>query len=423
LSQENRASKPRRNCPRFGTGDAEEDSKKKQKQDHLYFMRIFVLGVGATGSLIAHLLVRQGHQVTCGDRDPVRARRFLGRKSAIPIRQVNARNLWSIVKAARSSHLIVNASPAVLNKIVLRAALRLRAHYLDMASHQTDTPFHAEQLRFNNQFVAKNRTAVINAGVAPGLTNLLAARSADLLDALEAVHIRLYESTGSDEPVSQWSSDAAFDEAVSRPPVYRHGRFGFGQRFGEREVFRFPRPIGPVGVVLSAQDEVVTLPRMLRMREMDVKIGGNDFERLRRLYRQGRLRRSHGPAAHRFPQTPTPRQVAKLVARGALYHARFAAAVIARGRKGDRHAMLRWDAAFPSLHQIHRREVYTSPIAWATAHMAALFVKHFPRDLPGVHPPEALPGKTRRAILAGTRAYGIRVDRRLTLLKPLDDEE
>ena len=386
-------------------------------------MRIFVLGAGATGSLIAQLLVRQGHQVTCGDRNPERARRFLGKKSRIPIRTVNARNLWSIVKAARSSHLVVNAGPAMLNKIVLRAALRLRAHYLDMASHQTNNAFHAEQLRFHKQFLAKHRVAVINAGVAPGLTNLLVARSADLLDRLDTVHIRLYESTGSDEPVSQWSSDAAFDEAVSRPPVYRNGRFHFGKRFGDRERFRFARPIGLAGVMLAAQDEVVTLPRFLNLRELDVKIGGNDFERLRRLYRQGKLRRSQGPGTTRFPQTPTPRQMEKLLSGGMLYHARFAAAVVAHGRKDERHAVIRWDASFPTLHQIRRREVYTSPIAWATAHMAALFVKHFPRDLPGVHPPEALPQKTRQAILAGTRAYGIRVERRLTLLEPVDEDE
>jgi hypothetical protein len=386
-------------------------------------MRIFVLGVGATGSLIARLLVRQGHQVTCGDRDPDRARRFLGRKSRVPVRQVNARNLWSIVRAARGSHLIVNASPAVLNKIVLRAALRLRAHYLDMASHQTDSPFQAEQLRFAKQFLAKNRTAVINAGAAPGLTNLLVARSADLLDAIDTARIRIYESTGSDEPVAQWSSDAAFDEAVSRPRVYRNGRFHFGKRFGEREVFRFPPPVGQRGVVLAAQDEVVTLPRFIKMHEMDVKIGGNDFERLRRWYRQGRLRKSRGPGAGHFPQTSTPRQVEKLIASGVLYHARFAAAVLVWGRKGERRAVIRWDVAFPSLHQIRRREVYTSPIAWGTAHLAALFVKHFPRDLPGVHPPEALPARTRQAIVSGARAYGIRITRRITWLKPLDDEE
>jgi hypothetical protein len=386
-------------------------------------MRIFVLGAGATGSLLARLLVRQGHQVTCGDRDPDRARRFLGKTSQIPIRQVNARNLWSIVKAARGSHLVVNCSPAVLNMIIMRAALRLRAHYLDTASHLSGTPFKAEQLRFEARFRAKRRAAVINAGVAPGLTNLLVARGADLLNGLEAVQIRLYESTDSDNPVSQWSHDGAFDEAVSRPRVYRHGRFRFGKRFGEREVFRFPPPIGAVGVVLAAQDEVGTLPRVLDMRNMDVKIGGSDFERLRRWYRQGKLRKSYGPAAKRFPQTSSPRQVARLVARGELYHARFAASVMVQGRKGERRVLIRWDAGFPTLQQMRHREVQASPITWATAHLAALFVKHFPREFPGVHPPEALPAKARQAILAGARSCGIRINKRFTLLKPLDDEE
>jgi hypothetical protein len=386
-------------------------------------MRIFVLGAGATGSLIARLLVRQGHQVTCGDRDPDRARRFLGRKSGIPIQKVNARNLRSIVKAARNSHLIVNASPAVFNRTVLRAALRVCAHYLDTASHLSSTPFKAEQLAFETRFRAKRRAAVINAGVAPGLTNLLVARSADILNGVDSVHIRLFESTDSDEAVSQWSHDAAFDEAVSRPRIYRQGRFHFGKRFGERELFRFPPPIGRVGVVLAAQDEVATLPRVLKLRELDVKIGGSDFERLRRWYRQGKLRRSHGPAAHRFPQTPTPRQVARLVAHGVLYRARFAAAVVARGQKNGRHAVIRWDASFPTLREMRRREVHASPIAWATAHLAALFVKHFPRNAPGIHPPEALPAATRQAILAGARAYGIRIGMKLALLKPVEDED
>src|SRR3989454_4260571 len=79
-------------------------------------MRIFVLGAGATGSLLAQLLARQGHIVACGDRDPERARLFLGKKSPIPVSEVNARNLWGIVRAARGCHLLVNAGPAVFNE-------------------------------------------------------------------------------------------------------------------------------------------------------------------------------------------------------------------------------------------------------------------------------------------------------------------
>jgi hypothetical protein len=45
--------------------------------------------------------------------------------------------------------------------------------------------------------------------------------------------------------------------------------------------------------------------------------------------------------------------------------------------------------------------------------MAALFIKHFPRDTPGVHPPECLPIEIRRAILRDVRARGFRVVKRM----------
>jgi len=386
-------------------------------------MRIFVLGAGATGSLLAQLLERQGHTVWCGDKNVERARRFLAKKSAIRVEAVNARNLWAIVRAGRGCHLLVNASPAVFNEIILRAALRLRAHYLDLGSHLTRHPFKAEQLRFNRRFVQKNRAALINAGVAPGLTNLLVKRSARLLDAVEAVHIRLYESTESKDPISTWSADVSFDEATSRPRVYRHGRFRLARRFSEPERFRFPPPIGEVTTMLAAQDEVGTLPHFLAMREMDVKIGGNEIERLRRWYRQGRLRAARKPVSKRFPQTPTPRLVAQLIRQGKLHNARFALAVLVRGRRGDQPLMVRWDASFLTLYQIRRRGMLTTPIAYATAHMAALFVKHFPRDRAGVFPPEDLPHDTCVAILRELRSRDVSLRLRITRLKRTEEEE
>jgi saccharopine dehydrogenase (NAD+, L-lysine-forming) len=386
-------------------------------------MRIFILGTGATGSYLAHLLVRQGHQVTCGDRDVERAQRFLGRKSNIPVVAVNARNLWAIVRAARGSQFLVNASAAVFNEIVLRAALRLRAHYLDLGAHLTRNPFKAEQFRFDARFRAKNRVALITAGAAPGLTNLLVARAAAMMDSVDAVYIRLYESTESEDPVSQWSAEVSFDEAVSRPRIVREGRFRFGQRFGEREKFRFPPPIGEATVVLAAQDEVGTVPHFLHLKEMDVKIGGNEIDRLRRWYRQGKLSRSRGLVASRFPRTPTPRQVAKLIRRGILQNARFAAAVVVRGIKQERPIEVRYDALFPSLYQIRQRGATLSPIAYATAHMAALFIKHFPRESAGVFPPGAIPGEDRQAILRDLPSRGIRLAVKVTRKKPSEDEE
>src|SRR5689334_10819628 len=307
-------------------------------------MRIFVLGAGATGSLLAQLLERQGHTVWCGDRDPGRARRFLGKKSTIAVTEVNARNLRGIVKTAKGCQLIINASASVFNEIVLRAALRLRAHYLDLSSHLTRHPFKAEQFRYAKKFEEKNRVALINAGVAPGLTNLLVKRAAELLDEVHDVHIRLYESSESDDPISQWSPEVSFDEAISNPRVYRHGRFRMEKRFAELEKFRFPEPIGNANVVLAAQDEVATLPSFIPMKSMEVKIGGNEFDRLRRWYKQGKLSKSRGIVRHRFPDTSTPRKIARLIRQGVLQNARFSAAILVRGvnhgTKEDEHLLI-----------------------------------------------------------------------------------
>jgi hypothetical protein len=386
-------------------------------------MRIFVLGAGGTGSLLAELLARQGHTVWCGDRDVVRAQRFLGKKSKIKVVEANARNLWSIVRAARGANLVVNTSPAVYNKIILRAALRLRAHYVDLNSHLTHHPFRPEQFRFHKRFVAKNRVALICSGAAPGLTNLLARRGSELLDSVEAVQIRLFESTESKDPISTWSADVAYDAAISRPRVYRKGRFALARRFDEREKFRFPPPIGETAVYLAAQDEVCMLPYVIPMREVDAKIGGNDFERLRRWYRQGRLNRSAGIVRKRFPQTLTPRRVAKLIRQGILENARFVAAVVVRGMKDEQPLVVRWDASFPTLYQIRQRGLISTPISYATAHLAAIFIKHFPRDSAGVVDPATLPGETRRAILAEARSRDFRITLKITKLKKQEEDD
>ncbi|MGH9707666.1 MAG: saccharopine dehydrogenase NADP-binding domain-containing protein [Candidatus Acidiferrales bacterium] len=386
-------------------------------------MRIFVLGAGGTGSLLAQLLERQGHTVWCGDRDPERARRFLGKKSEIRIVEANARNLWSIVRAGRGANLVVNTSPAVYNEIILRAALRLRAHYLDLNSHLNRSPYKPEQFRYHKNFIAKNRAALICAGAAPGLTNLLAKRGSELLDSVESIQIRLYESTESKDPVSTWSADGAFDEAISRPRVYRSGRFALGRKFGEREKFRFPPPIGETPVYLAAQDEICMLPWLIPMRESDAKIGGNDFERLKRWYKQGRLNRSQGMVRKRFPKTPTPRQVAALIRKGVLENARFAAAVLVRGMKDEQPLLVRWDAGFPTLYQIRQHGSVSTPIAFATAHLAALFIKHFPRDASGVLGPSSLPVETRRAIQADARSRDFRITLKITRLKKQEEEE
>ncbi|HEX4542894.1 MAG TPA: hypothetical protein VH114_06985, partial [Candidatus Acidoferrum sp.] len=66
---------------------------------------------------------------------------------------------------------------------------------------------------------------------------------------------------------------------------------------------------------------------------------------------------------------------------------------------------------------IRRQGRYTTPVAYATAHVAALFIKHFPREQAGVFAPEMLPLEMRRAIVSGIRSHSVKITHKTTPIK------
>jgi hypothetical protein len=119
--------------------------------------------------------------------------------------------------------------------------------------------------------------------------------------------------------------------------------------------------------------------------------------------------------------------IAKLIRQGILQNARFAAAVlvqgIKKGKKEDQHLLIRSDCTFPTLYQIRQQGRFTTPVAYATAHVAALFIKFFPRDVAGVFAPEMLPVEIRRAIVTGIRNNSIRITHKTTVLRREGEDE
>jgi hypothetical protein len=127
-----------------------------------------------------------------------------------------------------------------------------------------------------------------------------------------------------------------------------------------------------------------------------------------------------------FPQTSSPRMIARLIRQGVLQNARFAATVLVSGikrGKEDLHLLIRTDCMFPTLYQIRQQGRFTTPVAYATAHVAALFIKHFPRDLAGVFAPEMLPVEMRRAVVAGIRARSVRITHKTTVVRRAGDDD
>jgi hypothetical protein len=97
--------------------------------------------------------------------------------------------------------------------------------------------------------------------------------------------------------------------------------------------------------------------------------------------------------------------------------------VVVSGVKQDRPVEIRYDAIFPSLYHIRHRGLAVSPISFATAQMAALFIKHFPRDSAGVFPPGDIPLENRKAVFKDLPSRGIRVTMKATRGKALEEED
>jgi hypothetical protein len=93
------------------------------------------------------------------------------------------------------------------------------------------------------------------------------------------------------------------------------------------------------------------------------------------------------------------------------------------GPKEDEHLLIRSDAIFPTLYQIRQQGRFSTPVAYATAHVAALFIKYFRREEPGVYAPETLPVEVRRAVIAGIRNHGVKITHKMNVIRHAGDQE
>lgn len=387
-------------------------------------MRVFIVGAGAVGSVLAELLAKRygKRNVACGDRDPVRARLFAAPGGVRPVK-VDASRPADVARAAAGADLIVNAGLPDFNERVMEAALLAGAHYQDLCSKLADLR-HCEQLRHDARFRRAGRTALFNTGAAPGLTNVMAAELAAGLDRTRAVRIRLLEEQDAEEPVMSWSPRVIVDELASPPLVYRGGKFGNVRAFSGAETFAFPRPFGPRRVVAVYGDEVATLPSHLDVRDVDMKSGGTDIDLGAALAAAGLLgdvpvRVGREKARPRdlleivAPKVPTPAEMTRLVRKGSVRNSWLVAAVEAEGTSRRRAATRSMAAVFPDLLEVMRRRPGATYVSYPTALCAAAMCAVVPRvGRPGALPPEALPAGLRREVLRDVARAGVRFVRR-----------
>ena len=394
-------------------------------------MKILIVGVGAQGSVIATEIVKSPEvsEVRLSDIDLKKAERMAERLKSDKLRtlRVDANKVDDIMRAAREVNVIVNTTTwnDKFNLNIMEAALKSGAHYQDLASHPT------RQLELSDRWKEAGLTALIDTGVSPGFTNVLAAQAADKLDRVTEIRVKLWSAVESEEPVSMWSPETAWGDMAAEPIVYEDGEYKEVPPFSGEEVYTFPDPIGPQTVYRHSHEEQETLPRFIdkSVRYVDFKMGGPDFPPAKAIVEFGLL--SDKPVNVKgvkvaprdvflalVPPTPSMEDMERMIKAG-MISMRGCVAVDVKGQKEDAKMRYILYALYPDVQELMERMPGANPVAYVTSVPASTFTKMLAKGeikTRGVIPPEGLEPEVRQAFLAELAEKGITVHEKVERL-------
>lgn len=129
-------------------------------------MKILVIGGGLIGSAIARDL-SAAHEVTCADRDAKRLQ-WLTNSFAIQALALDAADEKQLKEAVKPFELVVGAVPGFMG-------FRMLKHLIDAGKDVVDISFFPENaLELNDLAIKQGVCAIVDCGVAPGMSNLIA---------------------------------------------------------------------------------------------------------------------------------------------------------------------------------------------------------------------------------------------------------
>jgi saccharopine dehydrogenase (NAD+, L-lysine-forming) len=187
-------------------------------------------------------------------------KRSTGEVSAL---KLDAGSAAQVGRFIRGCDVVINASDPRFNLLIMKQALRKKAHYIDLAG---ENPLSVEQqMRQNPAWKKAGLAAVLGMGEDPGLSNVMARSASDMLDNVAEIRVRDGETSSSEAyPFVALFAPAIFlEEAVSPCHYFEGGELKTSPPMSRKETYRFPQPIGQISVYGMDHEEVHTLPYYL----------------------------------------------------------------------------------------------------------------------------------------------------------------
>ncbi|MBU0623851.1 MAG: saccharopine dehydrogenase family protein [Candidatus Thermoplasmatota archaeon] len=149
-------------------------------------MKVLVLGSGMMGAEIAHDMCDSNDvsEVIVADLDKKRTDGVVARlkRNKVSGKRLDVKDVQATKKLMKGFDVAVCALPDGLNTFASKAAIGTKVHLVDLA-------YGHRQLEFDGPAKKAGITIVPDCGVAPGLTNILAAHGASLMDEVDDIRI------------------------------------------------------------------------------------------------------------------------------------------------------------------------------------------------------------------------------------------
>lgn len=212
-------------------------------------MRMLVLGAGLQGSACAFDLLQNPAvtEVRLADLNISHLPEFLAPLSGrrlIPTR-LDVHDRDAVLALMSESAAVMSALPYYLNLEMARHAVEAGTNFCDLGGN-TEIVFQQKELA--SRAAEQGVTVVPDCGLAPGMVNILAQHGISMLDKVKSVRIFVGGLPQHPEPPLNYqivySLEGVLDYYTTLSWVVRDGKRARVKALSEREVVKFPHPVG-----------------------------------------------------------------------------------------------------------------------------------------------------------------------------------
>ena len=244
-------------------------------------MKIVQLGCGVCGLVCAGQLARYPgvKSLVLADSKTEGAEALAARlkNDKVSVKKVDGTSPKALKSLLKDADIVVATMPWRLNKLALKIAAETETDYLDFGMPLDSTGPEFDEL--SEMCKKAGISALVGMGEEPGMSDVFAMHAASKLDVAHEAHVYDGDNASVEglEFFSLWSPVDLLDETSVPAAVFRDGKIEFIPPLSARQVYDFPKPLGPLPVYKTNHDETYFMPMGIKsLKQASFNIGIDD---------------------------------------------------------------------------------------------------------------------------------------------------